>query len=101
MCQYTSKYAYSDQKEMVRVATVKSVARVLNKIQTLEGQTHLNELYKAIVLLLHDEHPEIRGYLVQSKGMAMFVNQSHFSIDSPSLATGGKIVDVNEQVMAE
>ena len=96
MCAITNKYAYSDQKEMVRVATVKSVARVLNKLKSLDGQTNMNDLFKSIILLLHDEHPEIRSYLVQCKGMSMFTNSDQFSIQSESLASTWKIVDLNE-----
>lgn len=53
---------------MVRVATVKSVARVLDKIEITNGP-ELHDLYNSVVLILHDEHPEIRLFLVQSDGI--------------------------------
>lgn len=68
-------HAYSDQLELVRVATVKSVSRILEKLGT-----ELNEaqwiagldLMVACIYLLNDEHPEIRTYLVQSLGARRF-----------------------------
>ena len=58
-----SKYAYTEHKEMVRVATVKSVAKVLERIEITNGP-ELHDLYYSVILILHDEHPEIRLFLV-------------------------------------
>jgi hypothetical protein len=48
---------------MVRVATVKSVAKVLERIEITNGP-ELHDLYYSVILILHDEHPEIRLFLV-------------------------------------
>ena len=58
------KYAYSDQKEMVRVANVKSLCRVLARISLKDQIESCPSLFTAIVFVLNDEHPEIRSYMV-------------------------------------
>jgi hypothetical protein len=59
---------------------VKSLARVLNKVDLA---THnVNDLYRAVILILHDENPDIRGYLVQSAGLQKFIPQATYSIES-------------------
>lgn len=100
------KYAYADQKELVRVANVKSVARFLARLQDHKCSSSLLDVYMALVLILQDEHPEIRSYLVQSIGINRFVEAETYSIKSPSLASHdapGKalVVDLNEQVLLE
>jgi len=97
-----AKYAYADQKENIRVASVKSVARILTKIDKLEEQP-LDDLYMAVILILHDEHPEVRGYLVQSQGISKFLDKERYSIESSSLSANKNqmVVDLNEQVVSE
>ena len=102
------KYAYADQKELVRVANVKSVARFLNGLEVTRCSPSLFDVYMALVLILHDEHPEIRSYLVQSPGIHKFVDPGAYSVKSPSLVsqdapnkTKAMVVDLNEQMLLE
>lgn len=102
----TRKYAYADQKELVRVANVKSVARFLARLKDDKCSPGLLDVYMALVLILQDEHPEIRSYLVQSIGINRFVEPETYSIKSPSLANHAvpdkaPVVDLNEQVLLE
>jgi len=73
-----SKYAYADQKDIIRVATVKSLARILNKVDLVSH--NINDLYRAVLLILHDENPDIRGYLLQSPGLAKFIPKASYAI---------------------
>jgi len=69
------RYAYADQKELVRVATVKSVARLLCKLDLSKHSTGCLDVYMSLILILNDEHPEIRSYLVQSQGASQLVDR--------------------------
>lgn len=62
------KYSYADQEEKVRVATVKSVSRVLENLDLKKHMTSCLDIFMTIILILNDEHPEIRSYFVQSEG---------------------------------
>jgi hypothetical protein len=68
---------------MVRVASVKSVARILPKLK--EHSQSCFGIYRAVILILHDEHPEIRSFLIQSNGTSIFVDKEAHSITSSSL----------------
>ena len=69
------RYAYADQKELVRVATVKSAARLLCKLDLSKHSTGCLDVYMSLILILNDEHPEIRSYLVQSQGASQLVDR--------------------------
>jgi hypothetical protein len=58
------KHAYADQKEQVRVANVKSVTKVLEKLDLEKNSSHCLDIIMSIILILNDEHPEIRSYFV-------------------------------------
>ena len=66
------KFAHGEQKEIVRVAAVKSLGKFLKYLK-LDGKTgklkSSHDIWKATILLLNDEHPEVRSYLIQSYGM--------------------------------
>lgn len=69
LCNEFRTLAYADQKEIVRVANVKSVAHVILRLD-IKGIISANPesiygLILAIVLILNDEHPEIRSYMLQ------------------------------------
>ena len=63
------RYAYADQKELVRVAAVKSAARLLCKLDLSMHSTSCLDVYMSLILISTDEHPEIRSYLMQSRGV--------------------------------
>ena len=58
------EHAYADKKELVRVANVKSVCRVLQSVDLKSHLQHLVDLFTSLVFILNDEHPEIRAYLL-------------------------------------
>lgn len=58
------KYSYADQEEKVRVSTVKSVSKVLEKLDLKKHLPHCLDIFMTIILILNDEHPEIRSYFV-------------------------------------
>lgn len=73
LCNEFRTLAYADQKEIVRVANVKSVAQVVIRLD-IKGILSTNPesiygLILAIVLILNDEHPEIRSYMLQQRGI--------------------------------
>ena len=81
--------AYADQKEIVRIANVKSVARVINKVN-VHHYLNLNpeslfSLIVAIILILNDEHPEIRSFILQQASISKLINKDSFKIESQSL----------------
>lgn len=85
---------------------MKSIARFLNGLESPRCSTSLFDVYMALVLILHDEHPEIRSYLVQSTGIRKFVDPAAYSVESPSLVSQddpekakAMIVDLNEQML--
>jgi hypothetical protein len=85
---------------------VKSVARFLNGLESRRCSTSLFDVYMALILILHDEHPEIRSYLVQSAGVQKFVDPAAHSVESPSLVSQDDpekatdmVVDLNEQML--
>ena len=68
----------------------------------------------SLVLISNDEHPEIRSYLLQSRGVSQLVDRQRYSIESQSLAnhksdkgaaiaSAGEamVIDLNEQVLVE
>ena len=108
------RYAYSDQKELVRVATVKSMRGILCRFDLSMHSTSCLDVYMSLVLLANDEHPEIRTYLLQSRGVSQLVDRQVYSIESQSLASHksdegaaiasageAMVIDLNEQVMVE
>ena len=51
VCKLLLKYCYSNSKEIVRVAVAKNIVRhICKSVEAVEG----------CILLLHDEHPDIR-----------------------------------------
>lgn len=104
-----ARHAYADQKELVRVANVKSVARLLLRLDLENNVCACLDIFQAVVLILNDEHPEIRSYLVQSAGVGKLIERTKYSIESPSLSGGSAedaaakamVVDLNEPVLIE
>lgn len=96
LAEVLKKNAYSDQLELVRVSTVKSVSRIAEKLVEVP-----QDFYKTCVLLLNDEHPEIRSYLVQSLGARKLFCETN-NIKSPMLIEKAPmLVDLNETTMVE
>ena len=56
------KHSYADQLEQVRVSNVKSLTKIVQKID-LAKHCH-EDIFMSILFILNDEHPEIRAYFV-------------------------------------
>ena len=93
------KHSYADQLEQVRVANVKSLTKVLKKLDL--AKYCQEDIFMSILFILNDEHPEIRAYFVQSQGAQKLVVKEKYSLKSPSLTTDSILIDVNEQVLTE
>lgn len=78
--QILKKYSYADQKENVRVAAVKSVSKVLSKLDLNLPVSCYKDLLMAMIFILNDEHPEIRAYLVQSEGAQKLIDPGVYAL---------------------
>ena len=103
------KSVYMDQKELIRVAAVKSLSTLIPMMSTrpladsIFFQSALNyesylQLMSCLVFALTDEHPEVRAFITNQRLNLLFGKL--LTLESPAL-TGIVIRDSNECLAME